>query len=122
MSGEKRRKAYLWGHGAESLAVLLLRLKGFSILAKRYAASGGEIDIIARRKNLIVFVEVKARSQLDVAREAITPQKVQRMSKAARAFLGRYRGAQNCAWRGDAVFLAPWKFPRHVPGAFELLI
>jgi len=44
---KRRRGAHLFGLKAESIATLLLRLKGYSILARRYSVSGGEIDIIA---------------------------------------------------------------------------
>ena len=44
-----RRAAFLRGHTAEWLATGLLILKGYTILARRHAGHGGEIDIVARR-------------------------------------------------------------------------
>ena len=48
-------------------------LKGYRILARRYRTPHGEIDIVARRQQLIAFVEVKARASLDDAAYAVTP-------------------------------------------------
>src|SRR5690606_34744291 len=50
---EKRRMAFFRGHSAERLAALALMLKGFRIVARRYRTRLGEIDLIARRGNLV---------------------------------------------------------------------
>jgi putative endonuclease len=76
--------ANLQGVLSERAAIVLLRLKLYSILARRYSIRGGEIDIVARRGDTIAFVEVKVRPSLDEARSAITPAKRRRISKAAR--------------------------------------
>ena len=115
----RRRAAHRAGHGAEWIAVLYLRLMGFRILARRYLVDGGEIDVIARRGGLIVFVEVKLRATLDEAREAISPAKRRRIVRAARVFVARQRSTR-LVYRADAVFCAPWRWPAHVPGVFEL--
>lgn len=99
-----------------------LRLRGWRILNLSYAAQGGEIDIVARRGELVIFVEVKARKTRDGALVAIDGPKVQRISKAARHWLARHRAHQACNFRGDAVLLVPWRLPEHVPGAFELAL
>jgi putative endonuclease len=91
----------------------MLRLKGYRILACRYRIRGGEIDIVARRADTIAFVEVKVRPTLDEAREAIDAVKRRRISRAARVWLA-------LTWRGDCVFVAPWRFPRHEIAAMEL--
>ena len=101
---QRRRKAHRSGHAAERLAVLYLRLTGWRILARRFLVKGGEIDIVARRGRTIAFVEVKRR----------------RMSRAARAFVSRQRAGKGLTYRADALFLAPWSLPRHVPAAFAL--
>lgn len=102
--------------------MLALQLKFYSILARRYAVRGGEIDIIARRGDTIAFVEVKVRPSLDEARGAITAQKTRRLSRAARAWLAAHPYAAALTLRGDAMFVAPWRWPRHVPAAIELEI
>ena len=60
-----RRRAHIYGLRAEWVAALLLRLKGYRVLDRRFAAAGGEIDLVARRGATIAFVEVKARDELD---------------------------------------------------------
>jgi len=118
----RRRGAYLFGLKAESLAALLLRLKGYSILARRYAVSGGEIDIIARRGGSIAFVEVKARADLDMAADSITAAKRRRIARGARVWLARNPWAVGLTLRGDAVYVAPRRLPRHALSAYRLEI
>jgi putative endonuclease len=68
---ERRRATFLRGHRAEWIALLFLVMKGYRPLARRYAASGGEIDLIVVRGDTIVFVEAKARGLMDDALSAI---------------------------------------------------
>jgi putative endonuclease len=116
----RRRATYLRGRGAERMALALLLLKGYRPLARRYAAFGGEIDLIAKRGGTIAFVEVKARIHMDDALAAISARKRQRFSRAARAWAARNPWAANKTLRADAVFIAPGRWPRHVVAAFEL--
>ena len=115
-----RRRAHLFGLRAESIAGLLLRLKGYQVVARRFAAAGGEIDLIARRGATIAFIEVKARDDLDAAREAITESKRRRIGRAARVWLARNPWAAAMNLRGDAVFVAPGRLPRHLVAAYRL--
>jgi putative endonuclease len=115
-----RRRAHLFGLRAESIAALLLRLKGYHLLARRFAAAGGEIDLIARRGETIAFVEVKARDDLDAAAAAITEAKRRRIGRAARVWLARNPWAAASNLRGDAVFVAPGRLPRHLAAAYRL--
>jgi putative endonuclease len=117
---KRRRGAHLFGLKAESIAVLLLRLKGYSVIARRYAVSGGEIDLIARRGASIAFVEVKARADLDDAAAAISATKRRRIARAARVWISRNPWAAGLTLRGDAVFVAPRRLPRHAPSAYTL--
>ena len=115
----RRRAAHLAGHGAEWAATLLLRLKGYRILARRFLVDGGEIDIIAQRGELVAFVEVKLRAVLQDAHEAISPAKRRRIARAARVFVAKQR-TTTLSYRADAIFCAPWRWPLHVPAAFPL--
>jgi putative endonuclease len=117
---ERRRATYLRGHWAEHVALALLLCKGYRLLARRYSGSGGEIDLIVKRGDTIAFVEVKGRGALDDALTAISAQKRQRFSRAARAWLSRNGWAAGKVLRADAVFLAPGRWPRHLPAAFEM--
>ena len=107
---------------SERLAELALRLKFFRILARNYRVRGGEIDLIARRGDLIVFVEVKARERLLDGMEAIGGAKQQRMARAARHWLASNGAPAGCSFRADGVFVMPGRWPRHVPGLFELAL
>jgi putative endonuclease len=115
-----RRRSLRAGLGAEWAAILYLRLKGYRVLARRYSVKGGEIDIVARRGDTLVFVEVKLRATLDDARTAIGADKRRRVSRAARAYLAGNTAAAGLNQRADAIYLAPWRWPVHARAAFEL--
>ncbi len=115
-----RRRAHAFGLRAEAIAALLMRLKGYRVLARRFVVSGGEIDIVAQRGRTIAFVEVKARGDLDDAAAAIVEAKRRRISRAARVWLARNPWAAGATLRGDAVFVAPGRLPRHVGAAYRL--
>lgn len=117
---ERRRATFLRGHYAEWIALLFLLAKGYRPLARRYAAAGGEIDLIMARGDTIAFIEVKARGSMDDALTSITAVKRQRFSRAVRAWLARHPHARGKTWRADAVFIAPKRWPQHIVSAFEL--
>jgi putative endonuclease len=77
------------GKKGESIAARLLRKKGYQILEQNYRTRLGEIDIIARDRNTLVFVEVKARSsnRFGHPKSAITPQKQRKISMVALHYL-----------------------------------
>jgi putative endonuclease len=100
--------------------MLFLLMKGYRPVARRYAAAGGEIDLIVARGQTVAFVEVKARGRMEDAVVAITAAKRRRFSRAARAWLARHPWAVTRILRADAVFVAPWTLPRHLKAAFEI--
>src|SRR5436309_14565303 len=67
VAAPERVAAFRTGLSAEARAVTWLTAKGYRILARRFRSPYGEIDIVARRRNLLAFVEVKARATLDDA-------------------------------------------------------
>ena len=69
-----RLEAVRFGRAAESLCATRLTLSGYRVLTRGYRVPVGEIDIVARRRDLLVFVEVKARAVLDDAMAAVAPQ------------------------------------------------
>ena len=83
----ERQVAFRTGISAESRAAVFLIAKGFRILARRWRSPVGEIDIIARRRTLLIFVEVKARENLDDAAWSVTPRQRQRIAAAAEVWL-----------------------------------
>ena len=114
-----RRAAFARGLSAESRAAALLIAKGYRIAARRWKSPVGEIDIVARRRNVLVFVEVKARVGLDEAVLAITPRQRRRIVSAAQAWLARHPADATCVIRFDVVLVAPWRLPRHMAAAFS---
>src|SRR5262245_24383467 len=83
----ERQMAFRTGISAESRAAAFLIAKGFRILARRYRTPVGEIDIVARRRRLLVFVEVKARDKFDDAAWSVTGRQRARIVAAAEAWL-----------------------------------
>ena len=95
-------------------------LKGYRPVARRYAAAGGEIDLIVRRGHVLAFVEVKARGRLEDAQAAIGSRKRARFSRAVRAWLARHPPDPRATLRADAVFLAHGAWPVHQVDAFAI--
>ncbi|HMK89025.1 MAG TPA: YraN family protein [Methylocystis sp.] len=120
MTVASRRAARAFGLRAETLAALWLRLKGYRVLARQFRVPAGEVDIIATRFRTIVFVEVKARGDLEDALVAITPQKLRRFRFAAARWLAQNPWAADHVLRADAVYVAPRRLPRHVENVAEL--
>ena len=116
---ESRRVAFRTGISAESRAALLLIAKGFRILARRWKSPVGEIDIVARRRRLLVFVEVKARQDRDDAAWSVTDRQRGRIVAAAQVWLARHPDDRIRDIRFDAMLVAPGRIPQHIPAAFD---
>jgi putative endonuclease len=117
---DEKRRAHKFGMRAEWFAAAWLLMRGYRILARRFSVPGGEIDIVARRRDVVAFVEVKARPALEEAAIAISETKRRRISLAARAWVTRNPWAMTATLRGDAVFIAPRRLPRHLAAAYRL--
>ena len=115
----ERQVAFRTGISAESRAAALLIAKGFRILARRWRSPAGEIDIVARRRGLLVFVEVKARERLDDAAWSVTGRQRARIVAAAEAWLATYPDDRIRDIRFDAMLVAPGRIPQHIPAAFD---
>ena len=115
----ERQVAFRTGISAESRAAALLIAKGFRILARRWRSPAGEIDIVARRRGLLVFVEVKARERLDDAAWSVTGRQRARIVAAAEAWLAAYPDNRIRDIRFDAMLVAPGRIPHHIPAAFD---
>ncbi len=113
----KRSLAFLAGLDAERLALLMLVMKGYWPMARRYLSRAGEIDLVMRRGRTIVAVEVKARPTLDAARQTLTAEKLRRIGTALAAFRAERQLDDRYTFRCDAVFVAPGQWPRHIVNA-----
>jgi putative endonuclease len=114
-----RARAFRTGLSAEARAAAFLMAKGYRILAKRFRTPHGEIDLVARRRNLVAFVEVKARENLDDAAYAVTPRQQARIIAAAQIWPMAHPEHESYDLRFDAMLVAPRRLPRHVIAAFD---
>ena len=115
----ERQVAFRTGISAESRAAAFLVAKGFRILARRWRCPLGEIDIVARRRGLLVFVEVKARERLDDAAWSVTERQRTRIAAAAEVWLAQNPDDRIRDIRFDAMLVAPGRIPRHITAAFD---
>ncbi len=115
----QRQAAEQRGRRAEWIAAWYLRFKGYGILARRFRGPIGEIDLVARRRRTLVFIEVKARDDDEAGLEAVGAKSRARIARAAEAWLMRYPGAAGMKLRFDVIVVAPGlALPRHLRNAF----
>ena len=114
-----RLAAFRTGLSAESRAAAYLMAKGYRILAKRFRTPHGEIDLVARRRQCLAFVEVKARASLDEAAYAVTPRQQARIIDAAQVWLMAHPEHAELELRFDVMLIAPRRLPRHLQAAFD---
>ena len=107
------------GHRAEFWAGLYLRCKGYSVLARRFKTPQGEIDLIAKRGSMIVFVEVKARRTAADALDAVGIRSRQRISRAAAWWLAGNNTTGQLSWRYDVVAILPRRLPTHFENVWQ---
>ena len=115
----ERQIAFALGLSAESRAAAMLVAKGYRIVARRWKSPVGEIDIVARRRKTLVFVEVKARERLDDAAEAVIARQQRRIIAAAEAWLATHPDDNDADIRFDVMLVAPKSLPRHIMAAFD---
>ena len=116
-------KARTKGRLAEFLARCLFRIQGYGIIAvdcRGQRGTGiGEIDFIAKRRNVMVFVEVKQRSSIENAAYSVKAEQQKRIWRAAETFLQKHPAFQTCEVRFDTVLISlPFKI-RHIKDAFR---
>jgi putative endonuclease len=97
------KKTYQFGILAEKIAIIFLKFKGYKILQNRYKTKFGEIDIIASKKNLIIFIEVKARKKRVNIEELISQKQIQRMQAAANFYISGKQNLINHNFRFDFI-------------------
>jgi len=112
-----RRRAERAGRVGETAAAWWLRLKGWRILARRVRTPAGEIDLIARRGNLVAFVEVKRRKTGEELDYAIDQFRLTRVAAAAEAVAHHYLEPGD-DMRVDVILIAPGRTLRHIENAW----
>jgi putative endonuclease len=117
---ERRVKAYRQGLFSESVAALLLRLKGHRILARRYKTPVGEIDLVALKGKRLAFVEVKHRQSFEDAGWTLPARARRRIVRAAQYWLSGHPDYAGHDIAFDVVLAAPWVFPRYIRDAFPV--
>jgi len=114
----RRQRAHRKGHRGEWFAALALTLKGYRVVARRYRTPLGEIDLIARKGDVVAIVEVKARRTLEEAMEAVAYTSQGRIDGAATLWLSRQKDYARLSLRYDLVAILPRRWPVHVENYF----
>jgi putative endonuclease len=112
-------KARRDGRRAEILCALWLMAKGYRILGLRLKTPQAEIDVLACKGDIVAVVEVKQRTNLDAALDAVTPRQRVRLLNAARSIAARRPDLTHAAIRLDLMALAPGRWPRHIRDAWR---
>lgn len=114
------RARYLRGQAAEARTVAVLEADGWEIKARRVRTEAGEIDVIAEKAGLLVFVEVKARAKLGVAAEALSERQRRRLMGAAEIVLARHPTWGAAGVRFDLIVVDEKGRIRRIRDAFRL--
>ena len=113
-----REAAEKRGRGAETLACWWLRLHGWRIVARRARVPGGEVDIVARRRRVLAFVEMKARATSEAAAISLDEWRLRRVIVAAERLAPRYLRPGDDV-RIDAIYIVPRSLPLHLPNVWH---
>ena len=114
-----KRSKPKWRHPSELRAARWYRLRAYRILATNVWLAGAELDIVARRGRTVVFCEVKSKAgeRFGDPLEMITPVKIERIERAAEAWLRSHPELRGLAVRFDVIAVRSGKL-EHLPHAF----
>lgn len=115
-----KKNSYTTGRYAETIAAMYLRCKGYQILARNYKTKVGEIDLIAKKRSLICFLEIKKRKNVETASQAIHQKQQKRIIRAAEYFLKQNPFYQDFDKRFDAILIGATVFPYHIKNAWQV--
>ena len=116
---ERGLRARRDGRRSEIVCALWLMAKGYRILGFRMKTAQAEIDVLARKGDVVAVVEVKRRASLEAALEAVSWRQRQRLLAAARSLTARWPDLAGTAIRLDLMALAPGRPPRHIRDAWR---
>ncbi len=114
-----------FGHSAETLAEAYLRHKGYTIVARNLRLMRGELDLVARDRQTVVFVEVKGRrtAHCGGTAYAVPPQKQRQIIKLAMAYLAQHH-LTDTPCRFDVILVSQARSDAphitHIEHAFEV--
>ncbi len=103
----------------EVVAALWLMAKGYRILGFRLKTPQGEIDLLVQRGRTLAVVEVKSRTTVEAALEAVTASQRDRLRRAGRSLVTKTPRLYGMNLRLDLIALAPRAWPRHIPDAWR---
>ena len=114
-----RRRAWRRGLLAETLSVIWLRFLGYRVIARRLRTPVGEIDILARRRDVLAVVEGKTRRTSEAALESVTARQRARVQRAAQWLVAGRSDLAGLRVRFDVIAITPWRRPVRIIDAWR---
>ena len=99
---------YEFGEWAENNVAQYLESKGYSVLERNYRKKWGEIDVVAKKEGIMIFVEVKANKKELAGFEPetrISPEKLRRLNRVIQTYLASKKYPEDQDWQIDVVAL-----------------
>ena len=115
----RKQRSYYFGIMAERAAIFWLMLKGYRLVAQRYKSPFGEIDIIMKKRNTIIFVEVKARNNSINNHDLISTTQQKRITRAGLNYIQQHPQLHQYALRFDAIFVIKYIKIKHITNAWQ---
>ncbi len=112
------KTTYQKGIWAERLSALMLVLKGYKICKMRYKTYVGEVDIVAKRGNVMVFCEVKYRPDYEQGVNAILPTAQKRIQRTAQIYMSQESVPETMDMRFDVIIISPPFSIKHLTNAW----
>lgn len=103
----KSYKNHYFGIYAEKFVMIILWLKGYKILKNRYRNNYGEIDVIAVKKNFIIFCEIKFSSQKINVEKVLSSRQILRIKNCAQEYIARNSRLHSYRRRYDFIEVTP---------------
>jgi putative endonuclease len=107
------------GRRSEAWAAAWLMAKGYRILGFRLKTPQAEIDLLAKKGEVLAVVEVKSRATIEAALDSVAFDQRERLRRAGITLAARRPALAGCAVRLDLLALAPGRLPRHIPDAWK---
>lgn len=108
-----RKFSYYFGHIGEIVSAIFLLLKFYWILTRRFKTPFGEIDLIAKKNNQLIFLEIKSRKHF-THQEVVSSRQRQRITSAAQFFILKNNKYRNYYLRFDVIFINKYLIPKHI--------